>query len=259
MVIEDDTAPRRRGGGAKIIIALAAFVAGVGAFAPAELFAVAAARGSAFDYVGARGTIWRGAVIGASYDGILLGDIDFTLRPASLLRGRVRISASSSNGAMRGAGDISVGLRRLSISGLNGEFDLGAIRRYSFFGAPYRGRMRIDMTGLRLSRDGCDAGSGTLWTNALTVSAGQWNATGFDLSGPVMCENGELRAKLSGAGVEGRLEISGAVDSGLNFSMQAIAAPRRPEVYNALKLLQFEPKDDVLSYQAVGKLKGFTS
>ena len=92
-----------------LLVAFAGFAAAAVALAPASVGAWALGRASPLLAVaGAEGTLWRGRLAGVSYNGVLVGDIDYRLAALPLFLGRIDVDAQSANGALTGRTRLSL-------------------------------------------------------------------------------------------------------------------------------------------------------
>lgn len=242
------------------VFALLGFAFAVIAFAPATLGAAILKRVSPLASVsGAEGNIWQGRLKGLSYNGVLVGDIDYSLKPLQLILGRVALEARSSNGAILGAAKISISSGALEISDARAEFNLGAIRRYTFFGVPYQGLAMLKAKRLKLTQSGCEVSEASLSTTALEALSRRWSGGPFPMSGPIECSDGVMIVDLGGGGADGAASIEITLRPDFTYSMRVAAEPTEKNVGQALRLFGFEDDGKVLSYEAAGVLKGLSS
>ena len=242
------------------LIALTGFAGAALVFAPASLAAWFLKRSSPLTAIaGSEGTIWKGRFSGVTHGGVLIGDVDYRLAALPLLAGRVEIEASSAGGALLGRGRVSMSPGGAEFRNVNAEFNLGAIRQYTFFGVRYQGHARLKADRLKLSKKGCVAETATLSTSAFEALTRRWSAEPFPLAGAIACEAGALTATLDGASADGKASIGLTVRPDFTYALRIAAEPRRPDVSEALQVFGFENKGDRLSYEAAGILKGLSS
>lgn len=243
-----------------LLVALASFAVAAAAVAPASVGAWALTRSSPlFSVTGAEGTLWRGRLTGVSYNGVLVGDVDYRLAAMPLFIGRIAIDAQSSNGALLGRARLSMGAGGADLRDVSAEFNLGAIRRYTFFGARYQGIARLKAGRLALSKDRCVAQAAMFSTTAFDALAKSWSSEAFPLDGAIACQDGALVADLSGESVEGKAAIGMTIRPDFTYAVRIAAQPRRDDISRALQAFGFENKDGGLSYEAAGVLKGLNS
>jgi len=243
-----------------IAVAAAACAAGIVAFAPAELVAAAVARAApGFSAAGSAGTVWSGTLRGAAYNGAPLGEIAWRARPLDLIAGRIGARVSAAGGALDGAATMQFGLGRIDIVDGDIRFRLDAIRKYSLFGAPYRGSVTARITRLALSREGCAEGAGAVSTTALDAPLMRLRLAALPLSGPLSCTDGALVALLSGESADGRVEVEARATAARAYTLAVRAMPARRDLAEALELAGFERDGASLNFRASGQLKGLGS
>ncbi len=242
------------------IIGASAFLISAIAGAPASLVAALAVKQSPLLQIGAsEGTLWRGSYSGVVYNRVPVGDIAYEVKPLGLLAGKVVIDASSVRGALQGKARLALSTGAVEFRNTKAQFDLGAIRQYTFFGARYQGVARIDAKSLRLSRTGCHTEEARVQTNAFDTLAKQLSGAEFPLAGDVQCLDGKLRLSLGGRNDQATVNIEVSLAPDLTYAMALKAAPKRPEISNALRVFGFEGDGDELSWNAVGRLRGLKS
>lgn len=240
------------GAGAFAVAAIAGAPSGVGA-------SLLMAASPLLRIDGASGTLWRGEFANVSYDSIILGRVRYALSPGHLLLGRLAADVTSSGGALTGKGWISVSSSGFKVKDAAAEFDLGAIRRYTFYGARYQGAATLKAKTLALSSGGCKAEDAQLNTTMLDGLMKQWSGGALPLDGGFACEDGKLTLALSGEGSDGAVRMKAAISPDYSYVLTVTAAPRRAEIGAALKQFGFEGDNSALSLHAVGRLKGLTS
>lgn len=249
-----------RGRRALIALGLAGFLASLVAGAPASLAAsIIESRSPLVKIADARGTIWKGEFRSLAYNNILIGDVAFAVRPASLLLGQFSADVESRNGALNATGDVALSRRAATLRNVDARFNLGAVRQYTFFGARYQGEAAIKAARLILAPRTCIAEGVEISTNALDAMARQWSGRGFPMSGAATCEEGGLKLALAGSTPDGKATIEALVRPDLTYVLKAAAEPTRRDVGDALRMFGFEPKAQGLTYEAAGVLKGLSS
>ena len=243
-----------------VIPAAVGFFIAIVTWAPAGLAAWAIKRVAPLtSFAGAEGTLWNGRLRGVSYSDVSIGDIDFRLRASGLLLLRATIDMKSANGALEGASRVHFQPGAVEFRELSATFNLGAIRRYSFFGVPYQGAASVTADRIRLTRTGCEAEKAAITTSAFEAFARRWSGDAFPMSGAIDCRGGALLVSLSGAGDDGTAELTVSVRPDFSYALTVAARPRKADVSRALEFFGFENRGDGLSYNAVGVLKGLSS
>ena len=241
--------------------------AGAGAFclaalagAPASLLADALEAGTPLlEIDGAEGSIWRGEFAEVSYNSADLGRIAYRLKPAQLLVGRLAADATSADGALVGRGSLALSPFGFKAAKISAQFDLTAIRRYTFFGAPYQGLATLTAQSLEFSKDGCKAVDAKVTTTMLDSVARGWSGGPMPLNGGVDCKDGKLMLTLAGSNADGAVRVEASFAPDLAYAMTVAVEPKRAEVGVALRQLGFEGDNAQMSLRAAGKLKGVTS
>lgn len=242
-------------------------IAGGGAFflaavagAPSSLAAsIIEANAPLLDIGASAGTLWRGEFSNVTYNSMDLGSIGYRLAPARLLIGRLAADLTSADGALVGKGGVSLTPSGVELKDASLQFNLGAIRKYTFFGARYQGLATLSAKSLVLSKRGCKAEEAKMSTTMLDGLARQWSGGAFPLQGAFDCKDGKLVLSLSGRSNDGVMRLETAVASDLSYTMVFTAEPKRAEVGAALRQFGFEGDNAQLSLRAVGKLKGLST
>ncbi len=234
----------------------------LGAFilsAPASLIPFVLNKASAdFRYQHIEGTIWSGAMAGASLNDVYLGDIDYKTSLAPLLLGRARVEISARGDDIFGKGTFSAGLLG-SLKVKKADFHINltsATRRYDFLGTPIEGLASVKIDELHYTKKGCKAAKGAVWTDVLHGTARAFEREAFDLEGPLACNDGALRLALKGSGDEGSADLFLAIKSNLQYTLKAEVQPNRDEFGATLRQFGFEKSDNGLIYGSKGVFKG---
>ncbi len=240
------------GGGAFLLAAIAG--------APASLAAaMLETNAPLLDIHGAEGTIWRGEFASVSYNSLALGRIGYKLHPAQLLIGRLAVDTTSADGALTGRGRVALTPTGFEATKISAQFNLAAIRNYTFFGVPYQGGATLIAQSLALSKSGCKAVDAKVSTTMLDGVTRSWSGGAFPLNGGVECKDGVLVLALSGKNGDGVLRLEAAVAPDLSYTLNVTADPKRTELGVALRQLGFEGDNTQLSLRAAGRLKGLSS
>jgi general secretion pathway protein N len=205
------------------------------------------------------GTLWRGEFANVTYNSIDLGRIGYRLAPVRLITGRLAADMTSADGALTGKGGVSLTPSGFELKEVSAQFNLGAIRKYTFFGARYQGVATLSAKSLSLSKRGCKAEEARLSTTMLDGLARQWSGGALPLQGAFECKDGNLFLSLSGRSNDGAMRLETAVAPDLSYTMVFTAEPKRAEVGAALRQFGFEGDNAQLSLRAVGKLKGLST
>ncbi len=253
-------APRKRG--LTLVFALVA-LATVIVTAPASMVASLAAKslGPRISIGGTQGSLWRGDLLAVAVDGVLLGDVAFTVSPFNLLVGAVQMDFMVGKGAANGEGRARLALigQAFELRDARIDFNLAAIRNYTLFGAPYSGQIKADVAHLKLTRLGCSAADARIETTALSRLSQQTIGEALILSGPATCADRALAVNLSGEGAAGRADIGVVIAPDFTYELTAAVKPERSELRTALKLIGFEIRGEVMSFDVRGELKGMKS
>lgn len=240
------------GGGAFCLAAIAGALAGLAG-------SMLEANTPLLEIGGAEGTVWRGEFADVSYNSLALGRISYKLHPAQILIGRLAVEATSADGALVGRGGITLTQAGFEAKKISAQFNLAAIRNYTFFGAPYQGVATLTAQSLELSRNGCKAVDARVSTTMLDGVVRSWAGGSLPLNGGLDCKDGKLMLALSGRNTDGVVRVEAAIAPDLSYTMTVAAEPIRDEVGVALRHLGFEGDNAQLSLRAAGQLKGLTS
>ena len=240
------------GGGAFCLAAVAGAPAGV-------LASILEAGTPLLEIGGAEGTVWRGEFADVSYNSMALGRVGYKWKPAQILMGRLTVEATGADGALTGRGVFAVTLSGYEATDISAQFNLAAIRKYTFFGVPYQGVATLTARSLALSRNGCNAEDAKVSTTMLDGVARGWSGASLPLTGGFGCKDGELTLTLSGRNSDGVVRVEAAFAADLTYTMTVAAEPGRAEVGAVLRQLGFEGDNARMSLRAAGKLKGLTS
>lgn len=238
----------------------AAFAVALIAMMPASIAAaMIRAQAPLVEIGAANGTIWNGVFEGVRYDVINLGDVRYRLSPVMLIAGKFSGEASASGGALNAKGDFALSGSGLSFENAIADFNLGAIRRYSFFGVPYQGVASFSAKSLRLSKTKCEAEGAIVATDMFDSVARRWNFSALPLEGTITCRDGNLVVAMSGNNADGAMLAEAVIDSALAYRLDFRVTTKRREIDTALRQIGFEEDGGKLSLQAAGRLKGLNS
>lgn len=210
-----------------------------------------------FTYGEASGTLWRGNIADAGFNGISLGDIEYKVSPLSLLTLGVAAETSLSGGAITGDGNFRISMaQQLSIRDASFDVDLARVANKGLLGEPVRGGARISASSFHYSRAGCKNGQGKVWTNAINGTVARFNGAAMPLAGPIGCDEGNLQIALSGSSADGTADVKISVRPDFTYEVTATVKPLRDDVSSALILIGFEAQNGTLTYGSAGALKG---
>lgn len=230
------------------------------ATAPASIAAsIAKSAVPSIEFGGVEGTLWRGVMNGVAYNGIDLGRITYQLRPAELLLGRASADVTSDGGALIGRTHVAASFSGVTLTRLNAQFNLAAIRRYNFFGLRYQGTATISANRLAFAKGRCRAEDAKVATTLLDALARQWTGGDLPLAGDLQCEGDKLLLNLAGGGSAGSLQARASLAPDLAYDLSVTAAPKHAEIGAALRQIGFEESGQGLEFRANGGLKGIGS
>lgn len=224
-----------------ILLGLAAIAAFVLATLPAGLVMSRLQRyGVTADAVG--GTIWSGHAQGLAARGAQLGDLQWSLRPAALLRGTVAGHARLTGTERRLEADFARAWSgRLTLEAARAEFSLASLAALRLpVGRNWRGQVVADLPHLELDGDWPVAATGTIDLHELasppprTARLGDFRLT-FPGSG---ASADELKATVTQT--EGPLLLDGLItlSRDRSFLLEGTLAPRGTPSADLAKLLQ---------------------
>ncbi|MEL7491307.1 MAG: type II secretion system protein N [Pseudomonadota bacterium] len=243
----------------QIILCCVVFLVAVVATAPASLIIPAGnALPDGIRFGSITGTIWSGVVHNVSVSGADAGDVTYKTNALSLLLGRLEARVSGDGADLYGNGVVSAGLdKKWRARDLNLNVNLAAIgKRYNFMGAPTKGLASLKLVDLAYAAKGCAGAEGEVWTDLLHGAVSAFSKEPFDLAGPILCEEGDIKIALTGANAEGEASVFLVIHPELRYTVTADVTPQRREVDQALRLMGFEEGPDGLVYDATGVFKG---
>ena len=209
-------------------------------------------------YKNISGTIWSGVLHEASISGADAGDIHYKNDPFPLILGKIKSTISLNGRDIYGEGVVSAAFgKKIQVQDANLNINLAVFgRRYQFMGSPIRGMASLKVSTLAYAKEGCEKASGDVWTDLLRGAVSNFSNEAFDLSGPVSCEDGNIKVALTGANAEGEASVLLVVNPQLRYSVTADVSAKRREVDQALRLMGFEEGPSGLIYDASGVFKG---
>ncbi|MGF1462885.1 MAG: type II secretion system protein N [Maricaulaceae bacterium] len=226
---------------------IAVFVAVVVIAASATLpmgaaLALADARGRGFDYAGAAGTIWGGAVYDARLGGLRFDRIAALTDRRAMLAGRLRARVIAEGGVAAGTGVVDRSLWGEAWSMEAAQFTLsldqlpGLAPRFRAPGA----QLEVSMDRVRFENGACVLAEGRGRTDWLArgPASGVW--LGPDLSGPWVCEDGQLMLKLVGRSQDGQTVRADLSPSGNGATLRVALTGASPSQGAAARLVGFE-------------------
>lgn len=212
-----------------------------------------------FSYDRVTGTLWNGVFENSVMGGVKVGDVRFKTDVAALFTARAKVKVTLAGDDVFGGGIVVIRpSKKVSLKNAGFTVNLeGASRRYRFLGSALEGTAVINLTHVDYTfGKGCSKASGEARTDILHGAARAFNGKAFDLTGPLLCDDGILKLALSGQGEEGVASVSFSISPTFSYAIKADVTPERTEVSQALQLFGFEESPSGLSYAAVGVVKG---
>lgn len=247
--------------GVLIGVGLAVFAATLALSAPASLatlFVDFERAGVTYDSV--EGRVWKGAFRRLAVDGVVIGDVAFTVSPLSLARGGVEALVVAENGAVQGSGLVAIGIGgEIRARNVSARIDLSAFRSVRALGQPLRGEATVDAMSLALSRAGrCIEAEGEVRTDAIAVIAGAYGMNGFGLAGPVACDAGDAVVAMKGGADEVAARLVVRLKPGWTVASAAALEGADPRLALALQSLGFTNDNGVWKSETGGVSVGGT-
>ncbi|MDO8900114.1 MAG: type II secretion system protein N [Phenylobacterium sp.] len=200
------------------------------ATAPLSLVLAGRAAGAGLSAAAVSGTVWRGQLSDAAFQGVRLGDVSLRISPVSLLAARVRLLFDSD--PARGA--VRLGPRRIELLGVAADLPLVALAP----GAGLGGRLELKDFDLELRANECRRAAGEVVLRQLSLAG--LDLPGLSLAGTAACSGQDLivplRGQAEGVDVQADLRVSPA---GV-YRMQLILRTTRPEVEAALSAVGYQ-------------------
>lgn len=150
------------------------------------------------------GTIWSGALHGAAYRGVALGDVRGGL---DLFRGGLRVKGE---GQLAGEAVVKLRPRGVGLADVDASLPLNRLAA----GLPFDGALELDDVAVDFREGACRSASGQAAVSAVRVLGVDQPIPGLRLAGPVACRDGALVGPLTGTGggvsVDVTLRLDGA-------------------------------------------------
>ncbi|MEL6364776.1 MAG: type II secretion system protein N [Pseudomonadota bacterium] len=239
------------------LVLVAAILAAVLSVANLPLAAVAGWAGlhkAGLSYARAEGTLWRGVLVGARFNGHALGDVTVAAKPAALLAGRASMSFAMDGDGVLGRGGAAVGLdRRVRIMDARFLVDLDRFSYY-FSELPFGGAVEADVRSLTFGPRGCEVADARIATDAFKETAAAMRGEAPVLDGPLRCDGDALLADLAGGADNDRVALTARLGPDLSYALRLSVRTDDPSVSSLLPMLGFMGEDDQFNYALDGKL-----
>lgn len=188
-----------------IVLALVTFIVAVTAATPLS-FVLRKSPLSTFGvgWQQARGTIWKGQVVGLARDGLPLGSIDLTMSPLRLIGAGGAHRLTWRDGQSRAVAEIDVGRSQVALDRVGAEMSLAqfAPAITEAFSTP-NARLRVRRGSIVYGTRGCERASGTVTSDMLEEMGAQLGRVFPELTGTLACDEGRLQAHLEGRADDG--------------------------------------------------------
>ena len=224
-----------------LLTALGAVLAGLGVGAALFPLSLALSLSGAPLEGEARGRVWNGVIKDARIAGTDLGTVRLRPRLLPLLRGTLAAPFEVDGPSGQGRGAATLSGAAVVLERYDGTLTLSALGARDPFGRPLSGTAEIDARGLHLTEAGCQAGTLTVSTDALTEAARALGAAPAAprLAGEGACADGVLTLPLSGEGPSGRAAVDLRV-AGRRYTTEVTLDPTDPRAAQALTALGFQ-------------------
>lgn len=182
------------------------------------------------------GSLWNGHVRGLG----ALPPIGFSISPLALLIGKSGINFNGSGGgiAIKGAGSRAQ-VTDLLVSG-NAAFLSQIDARLSGLS----GQFSVNAANIRTNGTCSETARGQVSTNILSQNGAALGWTGPELSGPIVCEDGELTATLSGTSPGQTIEAKVKVLTNGSYQLRFVVNSSDPRAGLVLPLYGFETRGE---------------
>lgn len=156
------------------------------------------------EWTQSEGTIWKGRMSGVYLNGQPVGDVDLSLRPASLLNLSQTLEVQWGGAGGRGAGVVTVrGSNDISASDLRVEQNIAALETLTPDIRSLGGILRLNGGSVDIVDGACLDASGNIRTDTLSRAAQQFGRDFSDLTGTVTCSDGAFNIEMAGESEEG--------------------------------------------------------
>ncbi|MFT6661335.1 MAG: general secretion pathway protein N [Maricaulis maris] len=218
---------------------------------PLKLVALAAGGSPALGYRDVFGTIWDGRVYGLELNGVPVSELDVSLDPLALVRGRIGGEWRVSDTSLRGTGEARLSGSGLQLDATQLVATLDRLGLDTIPGLDPRERVFVRLDRLDY-RDGlCRQASGSARTSALVGLARLYGQDGPELTGDISCEDG--RVVLDWAGAAEGIALEGRVSFRADgYDWQASIETAWPDFAEALALAGMQRNGSV--WTATGRV-----
>ena len=230
------------------VIFLAVLVAGL----PASLVARQAnLKGAGFDYMRISGTLWSGEISRLHLAGQPLGEVEFRLKPAALLSGRLAYDVSIDGTAMHARGQAETGFdRNLTLRDMVADVNVQALNRLDPRLRQSPATLAVTVRELSIARDrSCRRADGGVRTDLLQSVGQRWDWAGPEMRGVLSCEQGVFSVAMSGSGADDDIRAQARFDARRAvYDVDAQVSTTNRGVAQALRTLDFVAEDGVFTY-----------
>ena len=190
------------------------------------------------------GTLWNGAVSGIDY----LGTVKFKFDPMVWVKGGLPLSFQTLSSAMQISGKASI----TKIEDLQFTGQLAGLPTTDGRLKELLGEVNIQIAELTFGKD-CQSATGQAGTDFLSRNSARWQWQGPVLSGPIICENGDLIANLSGADSQQTLNADLRIEPNGSYRADISVRTPQPEAGLVLPLYGFEKRNGEFRLTEQGK------
>ena len=203
-------------------------------------------------YSNAYGTVWKGGVTNASFLGQELGLIDLKVHPVSVVKGRVEAKFSISGEAGNARGTASSSLNIIRVENLVADINVQKLIHLDPRLRQIPSTLNLSVIEASINHQGaCEEMRSRIETDLLKAVGRQWQWTGSQLSGQIICENG--RPAVSLENTEGPDDIAASVvlNDNNQFVTQASVNTQNGRLEQALLALGFVFERGAYKYENV--------
>lgn len=177
------------------------------------------------------GTLWKGQI--TNIEGLNPVDTAFDVR--QIFRGGAPVSFESQSPFLRFFGSASL---KGAVS-VQAKGDVPGLKVFDPRFRSLNGSYDLSLKDF-IVRESCLSGSGEFTTNILRENFAAWQWKGPILSGPILCEDGQVIAALSGRDADQDISVNLQLDIDGQYRANAIVKTSNPQAGFVLPLFGFE-------------------
>jgi Type II secretion system (T2SS), protein N len=196
----------------------------------------------------ARGTVWRGQVVGVSAAGRALGAVDMQFDAARWMSGGGGHALRWTSAFGHGFANADVGAGTAALKAVTAEIDVKALPGAPAQLSQFDGTLRVQNAAMDFRGAACTDARGTVTSDMARRAAARFGQDWPDLTGKLGCDKGILLMTLNGKAADGTaISVLARADTGVKITILNAA----PDVQQALALSGFVVDGGALKFQTL--------